>query len=52
MTIFASDNVTPACPEIMDAIYQANKGCVDSYGNDKWSLALDKKFSELFEKDS
>ena len=51
MTIFASDNVTPACPEIMDAIYQANKGCVDSYGNDKWSLALDKKFSELFEKD-
>ena len=51
MTIFASDNVTPACPEIMDAINQANKGCVDSYGNDKWSMALDKKFSELFEKD-
>ena len=32
MTVFASDNVTSACPEIMQAINNANKGHVDSYG--------------------
>ena len=51
MTIFASDNVTPACPEVMEAINQANIGNIDSYGHDKWSKVLDNKFSELFEKD-
>ena len=51
MTVFASDNVTSACPEIMQAINNANKGHVDSYGNDQWSKNLDKKFSNLFEKD-
>jgi len=43
MTVFASDNVTSACPEIMQAINNANKGHVDSYGNDQWSKNLDKK---------
>ena len=28
MTIFASDNVTTACPEIMDALIKANSGNV------------------------
>lgn len=51
MTVFASDNVTSACPEIMQAINNANKGHVDSYGHDQWSKNLDKKFSKLFEKD-
>ena len=51
MTIFASDNVTPACPEVMEAINQANIGNIESYGHDKWSKVLDNKFSELFEKD-
>ena len=51
MTIFASDNVTPACPEVMEAINQANIGNIESYGHDKWSKILDNKFSELFEKD-
>jgi len=51
MTIFASDNVTPACPEVMEAINQANIGNIESYGYDKWSKVLDNKFSELFEKD-
>ena len=46
MTVFASDNVTSACPEIMQAINNANKGHVDSYGNDQWSKNLDKKFSK------
>ena len=51
MTIFASDNVTAACPEVMEATNQANMGNIESYGHDKWSKVLDKKFSELFEKD-
>ena len=51
MTIFASDNVTTACPEIMDALVKANSGNVDSYGDDKWSESLKKKMSDLFEKD-
>ena len=50
MTIFASDNVTAACPEVIQAINNANNGNVDSYGNDEWSNILEKKFSELFEK--
>ena len=44
MTIFSSDNVTPACPEIIEAINQANYGDVDSYGFDKWSKNLNNKF--------
>ena len=51
MTIFSSDNVTIACPEIMDALVKANSGNVDSYGDDKWSESLKKKMSDLFEKD-
>ena len=51
MTIFSSDNVTGACPEVMDAIVAANDGIVESYGNDKWSLNLQKKLSEIFETD-
>ena len=43
MTIFSSDNVTIACPEIMDALVKANSGNVDSYGDDKWSESLKKK---------
>ena len=50
-TIFSSDNVTIACPEIMDALVKANSGNVDSYGDDKWSESLKKKMSDLFEKD-
>ena len=34
MTIFASDNVTAACPEVIQAINNANNGNVDSYGDD------------------
>ena len=51
MTIFSSDNVTIACPEIMDALVKANSGNVDSYGDDKWSESLKRKMSDLFEKD-
>ena len=51
MTIFASDNVAPACPEIMKAINNANINHVESYGHDDWTKKLEIKFSELFEKD-
>ena len=46
---FTSDNVTGACPEVMDALIKANSGFAPSYGNDKWSLNLKNKFSEIFE---
>jgi len=47
--LFASDNVTSACPEIMDAIIAANLGIAGSYGDDEWSLALKNRLSEIFE---
>ena len=46
---FASDNVTPACPEVMEAMLRANEGSVGSYGGDDLSVSLDAKFSKLFE---
>ncbi|MDA9319727.1 low specificity L-threonine aldolase [Candidatus Thioglobus sp.] len=47
--LFASDNVTSACPEVMDAVIAANSGIAGSYGDDEWSLALKNKLSEIFE---
>ena len=35
--LFASDNVTSACPEVMDALIEANSGIAGSYGDDEWS---------------
>ena len=49
MAIFNSDNVTGACPEVMEALIAANLGVASSYGNDKWSSNLQSKFSEIFE---
>ena len=49
MTHFASDNVTPACPEVVQAVVDANEGLATSYGEDTWSLGLQKKLSEIFE---
>ena len=50
-SIFNSDNVTGACPEVMEALNAANSGIAASYGNDKWSSNLKSKFSEIFETD-
>ena len=47
---FASDNVTGACPEVLDAILKANDGDRTPYGNDQISIDLQNKFSEIFEK--
>ena len=49
--LFASDNVTSACPEVMDALIEANSGIAGSYGDDEWSLILKTKLSEVFETD-
>ena len=46
--LFASDNVTSACPEVMDAVIAANSGIAGSYGDDEWSLALKNKLSEIW----
>ena len=43
MTKFMSDNVTSACPEVMDGLIAANSGDAVSYGDDEWSIKLQKK---------
>ena len=48
---FASDNVTGACPEVLDAILKANDEDKTPYGNDELSKNLQNKFSEIFEKE-
>ena len=47
---FASDNVTGACPEVLEAILNVNDGDRTPYGNDQISTDLQNKFSEIFEK--
>ena len=47
--LFASDNVTSACPEVMDALIKANLGISNSYGDDEWSSILKTTLSEVFE---
>ena len=49
--LFASDNVTSACPEVINALIDANAGIAESYGDDEWSLTLKKILSEVFETD-
>ena len=48
---FASDNVAGACPEVLKALLNANEGDCTPYGNDQLSTDLQKKFSDIFEKD-
>ncbi|GBR71272.1 low-specificity threonine aldolase [Gluconobacter kanchanaburiensis NBRC 103587] len=46
---FASDNVSPACPAVMEAMMHANDGCVGSYGDDAVSRTLNARFGDVFE---
>ena len=48
---FASDNVTGACPEVLNALLKANDEDKTPYGNDELSKNLQNKFSEIFEKE-
>ncbi|HUV20464.1 MAG TPA: beta-eliminating lyase-related protein, partial [Gammaproteobacteria bacterium] len=49
MALFLSDNVTGACPEVMDAVVAANSGAVLSYGDDAISSSLQASLAEVFE---
>lgn len=51
MSLFMSDNVTPACPEVVEAVIEANTGAAASYGDDAWSLKLHTRLCEIFETD-
>lgn len=47
---FFSDNAAPACQSVIDALIAANH--IDTaYDGDRWSQALDARFSALFERD-
>ncbi|GBR50801.1 low-specificity threonine aldolase [Neokomagataea thailandica NBRC 106555] len=46
---FSSDNVVRVCPEVMQALMEANDGSASAYGNDAYTSALDARFGEVFE---
>jgi threonine aldolase len=48
---FASDNTAGVVPEILDALVKANEGYALGYGNDDWTHAIERRFSEIFERD-
>lgn len=48
---FASDNATIVAPEILEAIVRANEGYALAYGNDDHTRALERRMSDLFERD-
>jgi len=48
---FASDNAAPIAPEILDALAGVNKGFAIGYGNDETTTHVERRFSELFERD-
>lgn len=48
---FASDNAAPVAPEILDAVVRANEGHALAYGNDDLTRAIERRMSELFERE-
>ena len=48
---FASDNTAPITPDILDAIYKANHGFARGYGNDDWTQSVERRLSEIFERE-
>ena len=48
---FASDNAAPASPEVLEALIQANRGFVPSYGKDDWTSRFLTQARDLFETD-
>ena len=48
---FSSDNVTPACDAVMAAVSAANSGLMSSYGADEFSVRLESKACDVFEKE-
>jgi threonine aldolase len=47
---FLSDNTSTACPEILAALAEVNHGHPHSYGDDEWTLRLDRCLSDFFAK--
>ena len=48
---FASDNTAPVFPGILDAIVEANRGYALGYGNDDWTAGVERRLSEIFERE-
>jgi threonine aldolase len=48
---FASDNTAPVAPAILDAIVKANAGYALGYGNDDWTAGVERRLSEIFERE-
>src|SRR5215469_10465155 len=48
---FASDNTAPVAPEILKAIAEANEGYAQGYGDDAWTFAVERRLSEIFERE-
>ncbi len=46
---FSSDNATPACDAILQAVNAANVGSATSYGSDDLTAQLQRRASEVFE---
>lgn len=46
---FASDNYAGICPEAWEAMTQANRGHVVSYGDDEWTAKASDMIREVFE---
>jgi len=51
MISFASDNVTGASQEIVEAVTAANQGHAMPYGNDEITQRVEKRLQEIFETD-
>ena len=49
---FASDNTAPVAPAILDAIARANHGYARGYGNDDLTRSVERRFSEIFEREA
>jgi threonine aldolase len=48
---FASDNAAGVAPAILDALVRANAGFAIAYGHDALTRRIERRFSELFERD-
>jgi threonine aldolase len=48
---FASDNAAPVAPAILEAVVKANAGFALGYGNDDLSKAVERRFSEVFDRE-
>lgn len=46
---FCSDNVTGACPEVMQAVVRANEGSAAGYGRDAYTARLSEQLADVFE---